>query len=120
MFLASFFDPGNDGFTIVDLAQLIGLFLLTWGAVWGALAWNTKRAAANRQAEREEMERRILDALVEHTKPIQPGYRNGGESLADVAGFNRILMDRQVDVIRDVRGIRERLDDHIDNHHGKE
>jgi hypothetical protein len=36
----------------------------------------------------------VRDELVKATKPIQPGYRNGGESLADVANNVKRIMAR--------------------------
>jgi hypothetical protein len=116
--LAAFFDPSDNGFDIVDTAQIVGLAVLISGVVAGIFRSNAKRAAAARQAERDAMKRELLDALEERTKPIQPGYKNGGESLADISGLARLLMARQTDVIRDVRGVRERLDHHIDYQHG--
>jgi hypothetical protein len=118
--LAAFFDPSDNGFDIVDTAQIVGLVVLISGVVAGIFRANAKRAAAERQAERDAVKRELLAAIDERTKPIQPGYRNGGESLADISGIGRMLMDRQLDVIRDVRGIRERLDHHIDWHQDKE
>jgi len=36
----------------------------------------------------------VRDELVKATKPIQPGYRNGGESLADVAHTVKRIADK--------------------------
>jgi len=36
----------------------------------------------------------VRDELNKATKPIQPGYRNGGESLADVANNVKRIMAR--------------------------
>jgi hypothetical protein len=36
----------------------------------------------------------VRDELGKATKPIQPGYRNGGESLADVANNVKRIMAR--------------------------
>lgn len=114
--LAAFFDPSDNGFDIMDTAQIVGLVVLITGMVTAVLRWNSRRAAAERQAERDAVKRDILDAIEEKTRPIQPGYRNGGESLADISTIGRILMERQADVIKDVRGVRDRLDHHIDWH----
>lgn len=116
--VANFFDPSGNGFDILDTAQLVGLVILVAGTVAGMFRWNSKRVAADRAEEREAVKRELLAAIDERTKPIQPGYRNGGESLADISSIGRMLMDRQVDVIKDVRGIRDRLDHHIDVQHG--
>ncbi len=114
--LASFFDPSDNGFDVLDTAQIIALVVAISGVVAGILRWNSRRAAEERTREREEVKRELLAAIDERTKPIQPGYRNGGESLADISMIGRILMERQSDVIKDVRGVRERLDEHIDHH----
>lgn len=36
----------------------------------------------------------VRDELTKATRPIQPGYRNGGESLADVAHIVKRIADR--------------------------
>lgn len=36
----------------------------------------------------------VRDELTKATQPIQPGYRNGGESLADVAHTVRRIAER--------------------------
>ena len=36
----------------------------------------------------------VRDEVMKGTKPIQPGYRNGGESLADVAHLVKRIADR--------------------------
>lgn len=36
----------------------------------------------------------VRDEIRKATQPIQPGYRNGGESLADVAHIVRRIADR--------------------------
>ena len=36
----------------------------------------------------------VRDEVLKATKPIQPGYRNGGESLADVAHAVRRIADK--------------------------
>lgn len=113
--LAAFFDPNDNGFDLTDLAAVILLILTVWGAVWGAFTWNAKRTARMRIAERAEMEARITAAVVAAAADSQP--RNGGKGWMDLHGKVDALMERQTDVIRDVRGIRERLDDHIDSHH---
>ena len=114
--LASILDPGDNGYDINDLSILLGIIITISITTATVVRWNAARVARVRAKERADLEQRILDAIAEHTKPIQPGYRNGGESLGDIGAFARILMDRQVDVIRDVRAVRERLDQHIDNH----
>lgn len=49
------------------------------------------------------------------TRPIQP-EANGGKSLPDVAANTELIVQRQTDVIRDLRELRERVDAHIDWH----
>jgi hypothetical protein len=106
--LAAFFDPNDNGLDITDVSVLLGVFIVAWTAVWGAVRWNGKRVAAVRDRERAEMERRLAEQIKEATKPIQPDA-NGGFALADVV--------RTLDGIGDdVRYLRRRLDDHIDWH----
>lgn len=49
------------------------------------------------------------------TQQIQP-EANGGKSLPDAIDRIDLVVARQTDVIRDLRGIRERLDEHISWH----
>lgn len=42
----------------------------------------------------------VRDELTKATRPIQPGYRNGGESLADVAHLVKRIADR-LDIIEE-------------------
>lgn len=42
----------------------------------------------------------VRDEVMKATKPIQPGYRNGGESLADVAHIVKRIADR-LDIIEE-------------------
>lgn len=78
MILATFLDPNNNGFDMVDAAEFLGLLisarLVFWGTVTGA-----------RKALRKEIHDVVDEKLKKYTQPIQPGYRNGGESLADLA-----------------------------------
>jgi hypothetical protein len=106
--LAAFFDPAGDGFDITDASVIAGFILLVWGAVWGAVRWNARRVAAEREQERAELERRLTQQIKEATRPIQPDA-NGGFALADVV--------RTLDGIGDdIRYLRKRLDDHVDWH----
>lgn len=54
-----------------DITGLAVAFLTILGFILGGLVWLI------RVVVRQELEK--------WTKPIQPGYRNGGESLADIA-----------------------------------
>jgi uncharacterized iron-regulated membrane protein len=54
-----------------DWISLIGGILGIFVIVIGALMWYVRVV--------------VRDEVGKATKPIQPGYRNGGESLADVA-----------------------------------
>mgnify|MGYP006279905081 CR=1 FL=1 len=54
-----------------EWVALIGGILTIIDIVVGALLWSIRAA--------------IRDEVVQATQPIQPGYRNGGQSLADVA-----------------------------------
>lgn len=106
--LAAFFDPNDNGLDITDLSIVVAFLLAVWGAVWGAVRWNSNRVAVARARERAEMERRLAEQIKEATRPIQPDA-NGGFALADVV--------RTLDGIRDdVTYLRRRLDDHITWH----
>lgn len=52
------------------VALIVGLLAIISGILAG-FSWMTRAI--------------VRDELSKATKPIQPGYRNGGESLADVA-----------------------------------
>lgn len=54
-----------------DWVALIGGILVILGTVVGAVLWYVRVV--------------VRDEVAKATKPIQPGYRNGGESLADIA-----------------------------------
>lgn len=54
-----------------DWISLVGGILGIFVIVIGALMWYVRVV--------------VRDEVMKATKPIQPGYRNGGESLADVA-----------------------------------
>jgi hypothetical protein len=74
MILASFFDPNSNGFDITDVGAILFFAIAAVGAVTGVAHWSAR------------MVRRIVKEEVAHaTQPIQPNYRNGGQSLADVS-----------------------------------
>lgn len=54
-----------------DWVALIGGVLVILATVIGGLMWYVRIV--------------VRDEVLKATRPIQPGYRNGGESLADVA-----------------------------------
>lgn len=54
-----------------DWVALIGGVLVIFGTVIGGLMWYVRTV--------------VRDEVIKATRPIQPGYRNGGESLADIA-----------------------------------
>lgn len=75
----------------IDIDQLDG-YLRVAGeiiAVVFFVAWVRKRADAKTEKRttrgRSEMEARLIEKLEQRTQPIQPQYRNDGESLADIA-----------------------------------
>lgn len=63
-----------------DWISLIGGILGIFVIVIGALMWYVRVV--------------VRDEVGKATKPIQPGYRNGGESLADVAHAVRRIADK--------------------------
>jgi hypothetical protein len=52
------------------------------GASLGVLDWRIKQSVAN---QIDSMSSELKKDIEKMTQPIQPGYRNGGESLADLA-----------------------------------
>ena len=54
-----------------EIVTLVGGVLAILVVLVGALAWYVRVA--------------VRDEVSKATKPIQPGYRNGGQSLADIA-----------------------------------
>lgn len=52
------------------------------GAFLGVLDWRIKQSVAN---QIDAMSSELKKDIEKMTQPIQPGYRNGGESLADLA-----------------------------------
>ena len=109
MFWASFFDPGDNGLDFTDVAGLLTLAIVIAGIVGGAMRWYGKRV----QKKADELEARIVTLILETTRPIQPGYRNGGESLADVAETTRTLQTNQADIRDDVKAMRDLLFAHV-------
>lgn len=69
-----------------DIVALIGGMLVIIGTVIGGLMWYVRVI--------------VRDEVNKATQPIQPGYRNGGESLADVAHIVKRIADR-LEIIED-------------------
>lgn len=63
-----------------DWVALIGGVLVITATVIGGLMWYVRVV--------------VRDEVLKATQPIQPGYRNGGESLADVAHIVKRIADR--------------------------
>lgn len=63
-----------------EWVSLIGGVLGIFVIIIGALMWYVRVV--------------VRDEVSKATKPIQPGYRNGGESLADVAHAVRRIADK--------------------------
>ena len=63
-----------------DIVALIGGVLGILVVVIGSLMWYVRVV--------------VRDEVSKATRPIQPGYRNGGESLADVAHTVKRIADR--------------------------
>ena len=69
-----------------DIVGLVGGVLGIVVILVGALMWYVRVM--------------VRDEVTKATKSIQPGYRNGGESLADVAHLVKRIADR-LDVIEE-------------------
>jgi len=61
------------------IALIVGVITIVTGVLAGFL-WLTRVV--------------VRDELTKATRPIQPGYRNGGDSLADVADTVRRIAER--------------------------
>jgi hypothetical protein len=109
--LAAFFDPNDNGFDVTDAAIIVGFVLTVWGAVWGAVAWNSRRVAATRAQERADTEARITAAVTRLSDKVQP--QNGGSGWRDVHHKLDTVIERQAHIA-------DRLDAHIDWHLDKE
>jgi len=60
----------------------------------------------------------IRGEIAKATRYLQP--RNGGEGWSDVHDKVTTIVERQTDIIDDVRYLRTRIDQHIDGHdHGR-
>lgn len=63
-----------------DIVALIGGCLAILVTLVGGLMWYVRVV--------------VRDEVGKATRPIQPGYRNGGESLADIAHIVKRIADR--------------------------
>ena len=63
-----------------EIVTLVGGVLGILVILVGALAWYVRVA--------------VRDEVAKATKPIQPGYRNGGQSLADIADTVRRIAEK--------------------------
>ena len=91
MLASSFFDPNANGWDITDLASILGLVLGICAVV--ASIWKLFQLAAEKFAR--EVREIVKDEIATATLPIQPGYRNGGESLADLAHAVKAIAAKQ-------------------------
>jgi len=78
-----------------DIVALVGGVLAIVVTLVGGLMWYVRVV--------------VRDEVGKATKPIQPGYRNGGESLADIAHTVKRIAER-LDIIEDEL---EHLEDQI-------
>lgn len=94
-------DPAGNGFDIGDLLTILGIITAFTGIV--ALLWKAVAAP------------QISKQIQAATQPIQP-TANGGKSLPDVAANTELIKARQSELIEDIREMRQRFDNHLDNH----
>lgn len=113
--LAAILDPSNNGFDIGDLSVLLGIVVLIGGLFAAVTKWNAKRVAKVRSQERAEMEERIKAAVEHVAVKVQP--QNGGTGWGDVHSKLDVVITRQGEVVEDLRYLRGRLDNHIDQDH---
>lgn len=64
--------------TWADVLALLGVV----AAFLGVLDWRIK---AHVTSKTDDVRAQLLDAIELRTRPVQAGYRNNGESLADIA-----------------------------------
>lgn len=113
--LAAILDPSDNGFDIGDLSLLVGVIVAISALTAGIVRWNAKRVANVRTQERAEMEERIKSAVDLVAEKVQP--QNGGTGWRDVHNKLDVVITRQGEVVEDLRYLRGRLDNHIDNDH---
>jgi hypothetical protein len=113
--LAAILDPSDNGFDIGDLSVLLGVIVLISGTTATIVRWNAKRVAKVRSQERAEMEERIKAAVEHVAEKVQP--QNGGTGWRDVHNKLDVVITRQGEVVEDLRYLRGRLDNHIDQDH---
>jgi hypothetical protein len=93
--LSSFFDPSSNGMDVTDVGIIVAVITGIVGALYGFWRWSRSQvhALVNRWREYLQGEIRgiVSDEVKRATQPIQPGYRNGGESLADVSATLQAL-----------------------------
>jgi hypothetical protein len=77
-FSTLFFDPNENGFDIVDAGELVAFIIAISAIIRYIALWARKML-------RSEIQDVMEISMKHYTQPIQPGYRNGGESLADLA-----------------------------------
>lgn len=81
-----------------EVVALIGGIITILGVAVAAIMWYVRVV--------------VRDEVLKATKPIQPGYRNGGESLADVAHTVRRIADRLDLIEEELDNIEEEINDH--------
>lgn len=81
-----------------EVVALIGGIITILGVAVAAIMWYIRVV--------------VRDEVLKATKPIQPGYRNGGESLADVAHTVRRIADRLDLIEEELDNIEEEINDH--------
>ena len=78
-----------------DTVALIGGVLAIIVTMVGGLMWYVRVV--------------VRDEVGKATKPIQPGYRNGGESLADIAHTVKRIADRLDIIEEEIEHIEDQL-----------
>ena len=78
-----------------EIVGIIGGILAILAGVVSALMWYVRTV--------------VRDEIAKATQSIQPGYRNGGESLADVAHMVKRIADRLDAIEDDVQVIEKEL-----------
>ena len=78
-----------------DIVALVGGVLAILVTLVGGLMWYVRVV--------------VRDEVSKATRPIQPGYRNGGESLADIAHTVKRIADRLDIIEEDIDHLEDKL-----------
>lgn len=79
----------------------VSLLIVILTAAVGALAWALRRRAAHLVQQQKAQQAELREFILEVTKPLQPGYKNGGDSMADQSAMLKTLLWNQEQIRSD-------------------